>query len=291
MSKATPHPPLAMWPTAVATVALWAILPVQAVVRNGVKATGLRSKVPSKTDDSVFKPMKFDQRLLVCNAYPSSASVTVSKNEKVVTDPKHGVGFRECRYINSQVSPQDKLDLSLTDLGISGIFEVGDLPSTDAVLLLVLEKRPGSALVNFKSFAFPSGGRKGSEAQLAVIDAFNGNSSSVQLNMEDHLESKSQHDVVSRRIEELPFNRVYAVEEGTYDASLLDQAHKKNAKHILKLARGQNYVLLRTGDDMLGEAQSLVVFPDAELRSAASVTAGMSFATWCIAALTALRLA
>jgi hypothetical protein len=273
-----------------AIVFLVAIFPVHAVVRNGVRATGggRRLREPSKTDsNSIFKPMSFDQRLLICNAYPSGSSITVSKNEKAVTDSSHGIGFRECRYIASTVRPKDKLDLTLADLDIHGMFEVGELPTTDAVLLLVLEKRTGSALVSFKSFAFPSGSSTGSEAQLAVIDAFHGNSSVPHLKMEDHLESKGQRDVVSRRIEELAFNRVYAVEEGTYDASMPDQANQKNTRHTLKLARGQNYVLLRTGDDILRQPESLVVFPDVELRSLASPLARTSFATWCTAALAA----
>jgi hypothetical protein len=276
-----------MWHSATAIVAVWAVFPADAVVvRNSFRATGLREPTePSKTDGSVFKPVTFEQRLLVCNAYPSGASVTVSKNEKVVTDSKNGIGFKECRYIGCQVQPKDKLELTLPDLEIHSTFEVGDLPTTDAVLLLVLEKRSGSALVSFKSFAFASGDGKGTkEAQLAVIDAFHGNvSSSPHLKMSDHLAGKSQR-VLSQRIEELPFNRVYAVEEGTYDASAF------NTTKTVRLASGGNYVLLRMGDDMLGVPQSLVVFPDAQSRSLASRFARASSATWSTAVFAALIL-
>lgn len=300
-------------------VALWSLTPVNAVTvsvaRKSVKGTANRSlREPVQTDGSVFKAMHFDQRLLICNAYPSSASAMVSKNDQVLTDSKHGVAYRECRYIDSQVRPQDKLELALPDLEIRGTFDVGDLPATDAVLLLVLEKRPGSAFVSFKSFAFPSGGHTGSEAQLAVIDAFSGEkTASPRLKMMDHLAEGQQTNAaaVSRRIEELAFNRVYAVEEGTYDTavqqppspssrSLLQkgQPPKDKAKHMkepanmqrtLKISRGQNYVLLLTGDDMLGEPSSLVIFPDSDFRSRASLPR-MSLIAWCsMAAAIAIR--
>lgn len=190
----------------------------------------------------------------------------VRKNDhENLVDEAHGIPFRECRYVASRLQPHDKMDLAVKNLNIHGTFEVEDLPSSDAVLLLVLERHTGSSLVSFQSFAFPAS-RNNKEAQLAVIDAFKASGTGsvtvkARLKMEDHIKAKEKQ-TVSRRVEQLSFNRVYAIEEGTYDASVGDAE-----RHVLKLEKNQNYVVLRTGDAELGAAQSLVVFPDAELKN------------------------
>merc|ERR1719161_2897583 len=114
------------------------------------------------------------------------------------------------------VLAKDKLDFVLAETGIEGTFEVGDLPQTDSVLLLVLQKRDEkSPLMAFQSFAFPS--NSGSqEAHVAVIDATAG-TSKAHLQIADR---PKQGDV--KRAEELSFNRVYALEQGAYDVSVLD---------------------------------------------------------------------
>jgi len=223
-------------------------------------------------DGSLVTPFRFDQRLLVCNAYPNSTLSSVEKNEKeVLSSSEHGIAYRGCRYINGEVKTGDKLDLILKDSEIRGAFEVGDLPASDAVLLLVLERHSGSSMVNFQSFAFPTG-RDSKEAQLAVIDAYKseGNTTFPRLRMEDHITGKEKQ-TISRRIEHLNFNRVYAIEEGTYDASVSEhsanETHSSSSK-VVKFAKNQNYVILRTGDEEFGQKQSLVVFPDVEVRNA-----------------------
>lgn len=213
----------------------------------------------------------------ICNAYPSDSNLVVTKNsQETIADAEHKLQFGQCRYVPSHVAAQDKLEFSLTDIQIHGDFEVGSLPTSDAVLLLVLEKRSsGSPVVSFKSFAFPTERDPTSnEAQLAVIDAFRGNSSAPHLKMEDHISGKPKA-TLSKRVEQLSFNRVYAIEEGLYDASVLEHPGETvgqantTAKHVLKLVKGQNYVLLRTGDDSLGKPQALVVYPDADFKGSA----------------------
>merc|ERR1719440_2279860 len=84
------------------------------------------------------------------------------------------LGFQQCKYAHSNVLAKDKLDFVLGDAGIEGTFEVGDLPQTDSVLLLVLQKRDTrSPLMAFQSFAFPVNGNK-DQAHVAVVDASNG---------------------------------------------------------------------------------------------------------------------
>eukprot|EP00928_Gymnodinium_smaydae_P072746 TRINITY_DN56045_c0_g1_i1.p1 TRINITY_DN56045_c0_g1~~TRINITY_DN56045_c0_g1_i1.p1 ORF type:complete len:292 (+),score=73.58 TRINITY_DN56045_c0_g1_i1:66-941(+) len=239
---------------------------------------------------NVVQPLKFNQRLLICNAYPSNSSMTVQKNEKeMLADVDHAIAFRECRYIDTRVQSQDKLDLSLAELDVEGTFEVGELPESDAVLLLVLKKRPGSTLVSFQSFAFPPG-RGGTEAQVAVIDAFGRrNATQAHLKMEDHISGKEKKASL-RRVEELNFNRVYAVEEGTYDATVMERFAAgaselvSSAKHVMRLARNQNYVVLRTGDDEVGEPEDIVVYPNAK-------SAGLRVQSGAFAVLAAMAMA
>merc|ERR1712107_339353 len=149
-----------------------------------------------------------------------------------------------------------------------GTFEVGELPSNDAVLLLVLEQKPASSMVGFQSFAFPmAGGKK--DAQVAVINAFQHDDSTPRLKMEDHITGQEQQ-TVSKRVEQLGFNRIYSIEEGSYDASITDLHHKtgntsseaeleRTTKKTLRLNRKSNYVVLRTGGGRFEE--SMVVFP------------------------------
>jgi len=216
-------------------------------------------------DETFIRPFRFDQKLLICNAYPSNSPLVVRKNaQEVLADGKHAIKFRECRYITSRVQPRDKLDLLLRDVELHGTFEVGDLPATDAVLLLVFEKRENSPLVAFQSFAFPTSSDS-KDAQLAVIDTFKGNASNAPglLRMEDHITGK-EAQTVSKRIEQLNFNHVYAVEEGSYDATIKDRVNEElelRTKKILKLTKSQNYVILRTGEEGTFP-ESLMVFPD-----------------------------
>merc|ERR1719399_2663702 len=150
------------------------------------------------------------------------------------------------------VLAKDKIDFMLTDAGIEGTFEVGDLPQTDSVLLLVLQKRDNhSPLMAFQSFAFPSNSAS-AEAHVAVIDA-------AASDHKSHLQIADrplQGDV--RRVEELSFNRVYALEQGAYDVSVLEQGQQASASQEVELKSPRDYVLMRTGGS---EGSTLVAFP------------------------------
>lgn len=217
--------------------------------------------------------LNLKHKLLLCNAYPSSHKMTATQNMDAIVEASQGIGFRECRYVGDvRLQQGDKLAFKVSDTAISGTFLVGALPITDAVLLLILEKRDEvSSMVSFQSFAFPQlAGRN--DAQVAVIDAFRGNSTRPTLQMEDHITEKEQQ-TVSKRLELLNFNRVYAIEEGRYDASITDSLDDVSgallqhmSKKTLKLARGENYVVLRTGGG--DYAQGLTVYPS--IRSSGS---------------------
>merc|ERR1719235_2540926 len=81
------------------------------------------------------------------------------------------MGFQECQYSKAEILPKDKIDFEIESAGIKGTVEVGDLPDSDSVLLLVVQKRDAhSSLMAFQSFAFPMN-PKSEEAHIAVIDA------------------------------------------------------------------------------------------------------------------------
>mmetsp|Transcript_108679 Transcript_108679/g.313852 ORF Transcript_108679/g.313852 Transcript_108679/m.313852 type:complete len:293 (+) Transcript_108679:66-944(+) len=226
----------------------------------------------------VVTPLRLNQKLLLCNAYPGDMPISASLNGKDVfgsSEAKGAIAFQKCQYITSHVQKQDRLDFDIGDAEVHGTFEVGDLPVTDAVLLLVLQKREGSSMIGFQSFAFPSAaGRE--DAQLAVINTFKGNTTDPRLAMEDHLAPVGGKDksAVARRTEQLNFNRVYSVEAGTYDTAIIDEpneasGNKRSASRSLTFAKGTNYVLLRTPSGDAGE--TLTVFPDAPLQHSSAV--------------------
>merc|ERR1712217_141284 len=87
--------------------------------------------------------------------------------------------------------------------------------------------------------------------------------------MEDHISGK-EAQTVSKRIEQLNFNHVYAIEEGSYDATIKDRVNENlevRSRKVLKLKKNQNYVILRTGEEGHFE-ESLMVFPDDMQQSA-----------------------
>jgi len=244
-------------------------------------------------EPDVIRPLSFNQDLLVCNAYPGNFAVNVKQNGRESTDEQKNIRYQECRHLPGQVNSKDKMDFIFANSGVSGTFEIGDLPDSDAMLLLVVEKRDSSSsLVAFQSFAFPSHS-EGKNAQLAVIDTYKGSSSSPHLKMEDHINTK-EPKTISKRVEQLNFNRIYAIEEGTYDASIsdhiLDKDEGKSAtdvsKKTFRLAKHKNYVILRTGGG--NTQQSLVVYPP-ELAKSASAHLSFGSASILVAAFAAMR--
>jgi hypothetical protein len=209
---------------------------------------------------SLVKPLKFNQKLLLCNAYSSKSPVEVSKNGQPVLASNVGnLGFQQCEYAPTSILAKDKLDFTLTDAGIEGTFEVGDLPQTDSVLLLVLQKRDAhSPLMAFQSFAFPlNSGRD--EAPVAVIDASPAGGK-AHLKISDRPSQQGAKSVT----EELSFNRIYALEQGRYDVSVLAKGKADEANEIQLLGQ-KDYVLLRTGEGQEG-TQTLVTFPHDQIQ-------------------------
>lgn len=207
-----------------------------------------------------ISPLKFKQQLLVCNAYPSNLPVEVQKNGKEsLASGKDALAFQECRYVSSHVQKFDRLEFGLQSSEENGIFEVGSLPSADSVLLLVLERRNASKTMSFQSFAFATLA-DAKDAQLAVIDAMTDSNVPARLEMEDHIVAKGK-DPVTKRAEQLYFNRVYSVGEGNYDAFVKhdNSSALEGGRKAVSFAKSTNYVVLRTGGGDFPE--NLIVFP------------------------------
>jgi len=213
-------------------------------------------RLAPEVSGSLVKPLKFNQRLLICNAYSSKSPVAISKNGQAVLEG--GLGFQQCEYAPTSVLGKDKLDFMLNDAGIEGTFEVGDLPQTDSVLLLVLQKRDDhSPLMAFQSFAFPLNSGK-QEAHVAVIDASPAGGK-AHLKISDRPAQQGNKALT----EELSFNRIYALEQGKYDVSVLAKGKQQPMEEVDLLGQ-KDYVLLRTGGE--DGAQTLVAFPRDQIQ-------------------------
>jgi len=184
---------------------------------------------------SMLRALSLKQDLLVCNAYPSPLPIEVHKStEHTAPAPARilqpasntsrqgnttnngdteALAFKDCRRFEGRLQTHDRLDVFLQGQEVHGSFEVGDLPIADAVLLLVVMKRRDSPTIFFQDYAIPlPQGQK--EAQLAVINAAaDVNSTSPHLKIEDHMTGEEK-ETVSKRVEQLAFNRVYSLEEG-----------------------------------------------------------------------------
>jgi len=230
---------------------------VRAILMVGCGASATSVLEPDHTS-SFVAPLKFNQRLLVCNAYAAKAPMDVSKNGRAAG---RSLGFKECDYLPIGVLAKDKIDFLNKESGIQGTFEVGDLPESDAVLLLVLQRRDShSPLLAFQSFAFPVN-TNSDEASIAVIDAAPG-AKIAHLKVLDHPVDKQQHP----RMEELAFNSVFALERGAYDLSVMESHEGKDEVDVDKLTKtavelqgSKNYVAIRMADSK--GAPTLVTFP------------------------------
>jgi len=162
---------------------------------------------------------------------------------------------------------------------INGAFEISTDPDPTSTLLLVLERRSG--VLSFRSFAFPALAAVDPHAQLAVVDAHRGEiKSNAVLSLEDHVvANKEDGKAINKtvqvagddaavgqtvRLEEIEFDRVYAIQPGVYDADIIIPGQAGSAEHELQkfvdVRAGSNYVIMRTGQD---DDQELVFYPKA----------------------------
>jgi len=221
-------------------------------------------------EGSFVRALQFKHQLRVCNAYPNSAALDVYRGSGEKLTQRRQLAYKECQDFDTQPRAGDKLDFKV-DGGSAGTFSVAELPSNDAVLLLVVHRHDTlSTAVSFESHVFANL----QEPQIAVIDTYTGSARST-LRIMDGKATPGQ----ATRDEELRYNSAVAVRPGLYEVALRGPDGRVEARsELVALGRG-SYVVMRTGlTAQQGESypQELVVYPKSDavaLHSGAAVVA------------------
>merc|ERR1740138_610498 len=205
------------------------------------------------------RALEFSHRLRVCNAYPYAAALDVfrGKSEKLTSDaPMH---YKTCRDFQAPLKSGDKLEFKVGDAS-AGTFSVSDLPSNDAVLLLVIHRHDTlSTAVSFESHVFANL----QNAQVAIIDTYKGVAKATPSIMDVAAKGKTS------RSEELRFDSVVAINPGLYNVHLVGADGKDKAQSQLVALNQESYVIIRTGvEAQQGAAypQELIIYPNSDVK-------------------------
>jgi len=273
---------------ACARVAAAAFL-VAAHVRASQASNVLRHSGGGAADfsSSFVRPLEYSHSLRVCNAYPFAAALDVHRGPGESLTGSAPMDYKECRDFPASLKTGDKLDFKVGDVS-AGTFSVTEMPSNDAVLLLVVHRHDTvSTAVAFESHVFASL----KNAQVAIIDAYKGAARSVP-RIEDEASTSKRN---MTRSEELRYDSVVAVNPGIYEISLAGSDGETKAKSRFVALNHESYTILRTGvESAQGQSfpQELVVFPrsdEAMLRSGASLAEPWGMLLMVAAAAAALR--
>jgi len=178
---------------------------------------------------------RFKRTLVACNTFPDDEAVSITQNRH--NKLESALAYKQCKVIEGKVEEGDQLVFESKSAG-TWTFQVGALPESDSALLLVFEKRDeGSKVPAFQSFAFPP---SSDDAQLAVIDTFKGKSQRTRVHLSDAVPGH-------KRAEDLDYDRVYAIEGGDYDLSMLVGENATTSPNKLHMTKGGDYVALRLG--------------------------------------------
>merc|ERR1719498_2256972 len=106
--------------------------------------------------------------------------------EKLTSSP---LPYKKCGEFNPSLKAGDKIDFRVGDSS-AGSFSVSELPSNDAVMLLVIYRHDiASTAVSFESHVFSNL----INSQIAVLDAFRGAAKSSP-RIQDISEAKTQRN-------------------------------------------------------------------------------------------------
>lgn len=238
----------------------------QTQLRSGSRAQGF------------VRALEFKHRLRVCNAYPYAAALDVirGKGEKLTSDaPMH---YRTCKDFLAPLKSGDKLEFKVGDAS-AGTFAVSDLPSNDAILLLVIHRHDTlSTAVSFESHVFANL----LNAQVAIIDTYKGAARSTPKIMDAAEKGKTS------RSEELRYDSVVAINPGLYEVELVDSEGKAKAKSQLVALNHESYVVIRTGvEAQQGPAypQELLIYPNNDVSALKGSASGLAKASMALLAL------
>lgn len=270
-------------------------------------------------DDALTQPLQFHQRLLACNAYPTKEGVSILKNNKSAKSHEK-LQFNQCRWIDGRIVPQDRISFKFEKEGVQGTFEVEELPSADSTLLLIVQRRDAkdTDLLSFQSYAFPTSSPD--QAKVAFINAVAGDNDDMLEMSDADSASATGKKSSSRRVEDIKYNRVYAIEQGKYEVKMLSEEKKRKAALLAKkeekkpeaakkkkgdadkkaeaakkaaeekafhdkvkqlnLIKGHDYVVMKTGT--LDGSTQLVAFPTNEVMPMSS-TQMLAYASFIVA--------
>jgi len=179
--------------------------------------------------------------------------------------------YKACREFKAPLKSGDKLEFKVGD-ATAGTFAVSDLPSNDAVLLLVIHRHDTvSTAVSFESHVFANL----ANPQIVVLDAYKGKAKAHTSIMDAESTDKTEKKEKSRS-EELRFDSVVAVNPGKYEVALTGDDGEMKVKKELVALNHESYVVFRSGVEAAhgpSYAQELVVFPESDasaLHSSAS---------------------
>lgn len=225
-----------------------------AVVNGLLRNSSVKSTHVMDTTASFVRALEFKHSLRVCNAYPYGAALDIALNKEKLTEASGPLPYKGCNdYRNVNLRSGDKIQFSVGDAN-AGTFAVSDLPSNDAVLLLVIHRHDTlSTAVAFKSHVFANL----LNAQVAIIDTYKGS-------------AQASIDVVdphTKRHEKLNYNSVVAVNKGDYVVRLQGDKEKILTQGRFVALNGESYVLLRVGVDAQEGpkySEDLIVFPQSD---------------------------
>ncbi|CAE8688319.1 unnamed protein product [Polarella glacialis] len=142
--------------------------------------------------------------------------------------------YKECREFSEPLAPNDRLEFQFNKMAL-GTCSIPDLPTTDAVLLIVVGMKDfHSAAASFESHVFtPS-----RSAQVAAIEAYKGSKKST-INILTYPDPKKPNKTGSGQ---LPFCTAVSVKTG-----LENKVGQISGRSQLVIADHENYIVLRVG--------------------------------------------
>jgi hypothetical protein len=199
-------------------------------------------------------------RLRVCNAYPymTALNVFIGRPSGLHRITTPAMAYKTCREFDEKIQAGDKIDFRFQEAS-AGTFVVGDLPNSDAVLMLVVYRHSAkSTAVAFESHVFANL----LNAQIAVLDTYKGPSKSKDLKSE--IKIQDLEDATTSRSESLPLNSVVALNAGKYEIVLAGSDGATKSHTNLTVENRQSCVVIRCGvepEQGRAYAQELMVYP------------------------------
>jgi len=217
---------------------------------------------------SFISTLEFKHTLRVCNAYPFEQAIDVYVGKAKLTEK--AMPYKKCQeFSHGSLKAGDKIDFKVGESS-AGSFSISELPSNDAVLVLVLFRHDTvSTGVSFESHVFSNM----LNAQVAVLDTYRGAAKASPRIMDVKKHNDPHHEP---RSEELRYDSVMAINPGTYRVSLEDTDGKVQAKQDLVAVNKEAYMIMRCGVEVKGGKSypmELMIYPmsdAAELGSAAT---------------------